>query len=208
MPRAQVQKHSVSRRAKRRVMHKRRYSRARKLFGRKLEGGVRVKVRVKVEPSEKLNKARQRILGDIAEVARRKQAIVIERNIKPASDIEVMKLIPLPKKYCGPVQNEVHGSNVSSQAKSQWKPFLSMYTTKEMISLKFTSGKDIDEAISRLFSDELREMPYDIPGGYTLIVPRNSVPYFAGLSFKASNVLSPEDVSPAELAELRCQGTF
>jgi len=92
--------------------------------------------------------------------------------------------------------------------KHRWKPFLSMYRCKEMVALRFASSKDTDEAISRLFSDELREMPYDIPGGDTLIVPGEAIAYFAGLQFKTSDILSPEDVSLEELNELRRQGTF
>jgi hypothetical protein len=81
-----------------------------------------------------------------------------------------------------------------------WKPHLDMYT--ELRALQFSSREDF-AAAGRLLWNELRDLPYDLTGNHTIIIPREAVRYFKGLAFHETEVLSPADLPAAELAELR-----
>ena len=88
----------------------------------------------------------------------------------------------------------------------EWKPFLDDY--RELNTLKFVSEEEIDKAIDILWHDEhLKDLPHDIVDGLTLIVPKESTKYFRDkkLKFRASSLLSPDDLSSEELASLRQQ---
>ncbi len=82
-----------------------------------------------------------------------------------------------------------------------WKPHLDMYP--ELRALQFSTGQDFAAAAKFLWSPQLRDLPYDLTGNHTVIIPKEAVGYFKGLTFTESEVLSPADLPSAELAELR-----
>jgi hypothetical protein len=90
-----------------------------------------------------------------------------------------------------------------------WKCHLGSY--RELSALAFASDADIEAAIALLWTEELRTMPHDLADGMTIIVPKESVPWFvrAGLKFKIQKVGRQSDLSPEERAQLRReQGTY
>jgi hypothetical protein len=86
---------------------------------------------------------------------------------------------------------------------ASWKPHLDMY--QHLRALRFSSAKDFALAANRLYSDRLRDLPYDLVGNRTVIVPQEAVACFKGLAFTETAVLSPEDLHSEELADLRRQ---
>lgn len=83
----------------------------------------------------------------------------------------------------------------------QWKCHLDTYD--ELRALQFSTADDFAEAAKRLWSPELRDLPFDLAGNRTVIVPQAAVDYFRGLTFTESDVLSPHDLTGEELADLR-----
>ena len=86
---------------------------------------------------------------------------------------------------------------------SKWKSHIRQY--KDAKALVFETMEEIDAAINIIRSDvNLRGMPHDIADGKTLIVPPEAIPYFRnkGLQFKEFPVLSKDQLSPVELADL------
>lgn len=80
------------------------------------------------------------------------------------------------------------------------KPFLDMY--RDLRALQFSSEEQFAAAGKLLWGD-LSELPYDLVGNQTIIVPAVAVPCFAGLEFTDTEVLSPDDLPADELNELR-----
>jgi hypothetical protein len=65
-------------------------------------------------------------------------------------------------------------------------------------------------AIELVWTEPLREMPHALPGGFTMIVPPEAVPYFekSGLEFENTAVHSITELSPKEQYELRKENGF
>jgi hypothetical protein len=76
---------------------------------------------------------------------------------------------------------------------------------EQLKALTFASGEEIDAAIDLLWGEDLRDLPHDLAGGDTVIVPAEAVRYFtaAGLKFTETEVLSAADLPAAELNRLR-----
>jgi hypothetical protein len=73
----------------------------------------------------------------------------------------------------------------------RWKPRLESYRASELSLLTFASDDDIDAAIEIVWVGELQRMPFNLaPDGDSLVVPANSIPYFAkaGLRFDRKQV--------------------
>ncbi len=85
----------------------------------------------------------------------------------------------------------------------QWKAMISSYA--HLRALTFASREDFDAAIALVWTEELIEMPHDLVGSYTMIVPPEAVPFFkrSGLKFEDTEVLSAGDLPPEEIAQLR-----
>jgi hypothetical protein len=86
---------------------------------------------------------------------------------------------------------------------SRWKAHLDYYRDKR--ALTFKSQQDLEAAIDLLWSNELFDLPHDLAGGDTIIVPEEAVPYFKakGLRFRNTRVLSAGDLPPEEINKLR-----
>ena len=84
----------------------------------------------------------------------------------------------------------------------RWKADLCYY--RETQALKFLSQQDYAGA-AKLLWNELHDLPHDIVGNHTIIVPTEAVEYFAakGLKFEQSRVLTPSELPGDELYELR-----
>jgi hypothetical protein len=91
----------------------------------------------------------------------------------------------------------------SMPAALPWQPDLNGYA--ELKALTFTSPEEMDTAIDLLWSDPLRNLPHELAGGDTIIVPGEAVGYFeaAHLTFSQDDVLSASDLPADELNELR-----
>ncbi|MCI0639795.1 MAG: hypothetical protein L0Y72_24390 [Gemmataceae bacterium] len=83
----------------------------------------------------------------------------------------------------------------------QWKPWLDAY--RELRALHFRTREGFAAAAKLLWSGELADLPYDLVGNHTILVPAEAVPYFRGLDPTETEVLQPRDMPPTELAELR-----
>jgi hypothetical protein len=100
-----------------------------------------------------------------------------------------------------------HRRNGSVDLSGGWKPHLDMY--RNLRALQFSSAEHFAAAAELLWSAELRDLPYDLAANRTVIIPQEAVGYFKGLTFTNTEVLSPNDLSSEELAELRReQGPF
>ncbi len=84
---------------------------------------------------------------------------------------------------------------------SQWKQYLDSY--HHLRGLQFKSEAAFSEAAKRLYADELRDLPYDLLGDRTIIVPSEALAYFDGLDFAETEILSSADLPPEEIAQLR-----
>ena len=89
----------------------------------------------------------------------------------------------------------------SKHGPGQWKPWLDSY--QDLRALQFRSREHFAAAAKLLWTGELRDLPYDLVGCHTIIVPAEAVPYFRGLEVTETNVLHPCDMPPQELSELR-----
>ncbi len=130
---------------------------------------------------------------------------------------------PKPRKATGP-RHKATTSKITSDASAsrprskaaptngqivpaQWKPQLDMYAS--LRAVQFSTARDFAAAAELLWTDQLRDMPYDLAGNRTVLVPAEALCCFDGLSFAATDVLSTADLPPAELAELRRdQGSY
>ena len=81
-----------------------------------------------------------------------------------------------------------------------WKPLLDMY--EELSALQFSTEEQYAKAAELLWGD-LRELPFDIVGNHTIIIPAEATRCFDGLEFTETEVLSPNDLPADELAALR-----
>lgn len=82
------------------------------------------------------------------------------------------------------------------------------YAPSELRLLEFSTVEEIERALDVIWSNpELRELPDYSPDGMSLMLPADAVPVMqvAGLTFKVSDVLAPQDLSFDELAEMRRQ---
>ena len=67
----------------------------------------------------------------------------------------------------------------------KWKRRPDDYRTDEMSRLQFATRDDIDEAIGIVWGGKLTEMPFELgPDGWSLIVPKASVPFFVEVGVK------------------------
>ncbi len=73
---------------------------------------------------------------------------------------------------------------------------------EDLRAVQFLTQEDY-AAAAKLLWTELREVPFDIVGMNTIFVPAEACPYFKGLKFTETEVLSPSDLTAEELAELR-----
>jgi hypothetical protein len=80
-----------------------------------------------------------------------------------------------------------------------------MYRPKELRSMTFEDDTESDAAIDLLWTDALRDMPWDIAFGDTLVVPAEGVRFFkdAGLRFVENDLLTKEELTAAEWEEYR-----
>jgi len=111
---------------------------------------------------------------------------------------------PLRPHYAQEAWAEVR--TMSKYKSIQWKRSLGSYRTIELRALKFKSVKEFDRAIGLIWNDpDLIGVPNETPDGISLIVPEEAVSIFKakGLQFKVSSVLSPSDLPPKKLAEMR-----
>jgi hypothetical protein len=83
----------------------------------------------------------------------------------------------------------------------QWKAFL----YEELRALQFHTAEHFAAAADLLWTGELRDMPCDLVGNRTIIIPAEAVAFFAALDATATDVLSPGDLSPQERASLRAE---
>lgn len=89
----------------------------------------------------------------------------------------------------------------SNNGSVQWKPWLDSY--QDLRALQFRTPEHFAAAAKLLWSGELRELPYDLVGNHTIIVPAEAVPFFRGLEVTETDVLHAGDIPPQELSELR-----
>ncbi len=89
----------------------------------------------------------------------------------------------------------------SNNGAVQWKPWLDAY--RELRALHFHSREHFAAAAQLLWTGELCDLPYDLVGNHTILVPAEAVPYFRGLDATETKVLQPREMSPEELSELR-----
>ena len=91
---------------------------------------------------------------------------------------------------------------VSSCLLPEWKAHLDMY--KELRALRFSTPQEFAAATKLLWTDRFRALPCDLAPYRTIIVPAEAVAYFQEtVTFTETPVLSPDDLPPEELAELR-----
>ena len=95
-------------------------------------------------------------------------------------------------------QSEQHESNYGPV---QWKPWLDSY--QDLRALQFRTPEHFAAAAKLLWTGELRDLPYDLVGNHTIIVPAEAVPFFRGLEVTETDVLHPSEMPPQELSELR-----
>lgn len=105
----------------------------------------------------------------------------------------------------GKKKNALQNSNGQTRSVStapiQWKPSLDSY--QELRALQFRSTEDFASAAKLLWSGNLRDLPFDLVGNRTIIVPAEAAPFFSGLDATETDLLHPGDLPPEELAELR-----
>jgi hypothetical protein len=114
-----------------------------------------------------------------------------------------------PKHAVGKLTNGRNKQLNYARAANAWNPDLDSY--RELRALTFPSSDEIDAAIDLLWSGPLRDMPHELAGGDTIIVPMDAVGYFkaANLTFSEDDVLSTRDLPANELNALRReQGTY
>jgi hypothetical protein len=71
--------------------------------------------------------------------------------------------------------------------------------------LTFPDDAESDAAIDLLWTDPLRDMPWDLAGGDSIIVPAEGVHFFkdAGLKFVENELLTLDELTPEEWEEYR-----
>jgi hypothetical protein len=69
--------------------------------------------------------------------------------------------------------------------------------------VQFPSPEQFAAAAELLWSEKLRDLPYDLVGNRTIIVPLESLPFFEGLNYTVTDVLHPDELTAEELTELR-----
>ena len=76
--------------------------------------------------------------------------------------------------------------------------------------MTFDDDAGIHAAIDLLWGDKLRDMPWDLAGGDSVILPAEGVRFFkaAGLNFVENELLTHEELTAEELNELRKQGPY
>jgi hypothetical protein len=94
----------------------------------------------------------------------------------------------------------LHGS-IATGSPVQWKPWLDSY--QDLRALQFRTPEHFAAAAQLLWTGELRDLPYDLVGHRTIIVPAEAVPFFDGLEATETEVLHPSDLPPQELSDLR-----
>ena len=87
-------------------------------------------------------------------------------------------------------------NGVSEPSRPQWKPALDFY--QELRAVRFADATQFAAAAELLWSEKLRDLPYDLTGNRTIIIPLEAVPYFQDLSCTITAVLHPDDLPPDE----------
>ncbi len=90
-----------------------------------------------------------------------------------------------------------------SAAATQWKCNLDFYP--HLKALCFADSGEFAEACKMMWEEPMREMPHDLVGDNTVIVPAEAELHFmaAGLKFQSSNVRSPGDLPTGKITKLR-----
>jgi hypothetical protein len=83
----------------------------------------------------------------------------------------------------------------------QWKPWLDSY--RDLRALQFSTREHFAAAAQLLWTGDLRDLPYDLVGNHTIVVPAEAVPFFRGLDATETDVLHPGDMPAQELSDLR-----
>ena len=105
------------------------------------------------------------------------------------------------------VADRFQGKEDTAMTNNHWRPYGS-YSNAELQAVTFPSVEEIDRAIDVIFKDsDLKGLPFDTPDGMTLFVPTESVALLQAkdLKFSVSNLLSPDDLDPESLAEMRAK---
>jgi hypothetical protein len=92
-------------------------------------------------------------------------------------------------------------NGASDPSRARWEACLDSY--HDLRAVQFPSPEQFAAAAELLWSERLRDLPYDLVGNRTIIVPAESLPFFEGLNFTVTDVLRPAELAPEELAELR-----
>jgi len=62
----------------------------------------------------------------------------------------------------------------------KWKRRPEDYSPDELVRLQFPTRDDVDEAVGVVWGGKLTGMPFELgPDGWSLIVPKVSIPFFA-----------------------------
>ena len=92
---------------------------------------------------------------------------------------------------------------IESKFQHEFRWAISLDAYKEQVSLKFTK-QDFSKALEIIYGEE-QGMPYMLVGYDTIIVPKEAIKCFEGLSFKSKKVLDIGDLPPEEAATLRAE---
>jgi hypothetical protein len=88
---------------------------------------------------------------------------------------------------------KTHKNGTATKRIPKWKRRPDDYRTDELSRLQFATRDDIDEAIGIVWGGKLTGMPFELgPDGMSLIVPKDSIPFFAdaGVQFTQKIVTS------------------
>ena len=74
------------------------------------------------------------------------------------------------------------------------------------VALCFNDNQTFQRAAERLWSDDLRDIPFELVGQKnTFIIPASAEKYFKDLLYESSIVLRASELPPYEIAKLRAE---
>src|SRR4051812_3067164 len=81
----------------------------------------------------------------------------------------------------------------------EWKPFLSQYRNLQWV--RFPHPDELDKALQLLWTEPFLDLPHDTPDGRSLVLPLESLPYFAqaGIQFTAQKLRTISDLTSEEI---------
>lgn len=97
----------------------------------------------------------------------------------------------------------IRSARAKKKPQERFKGPYYLSTYDNFVALKFADRDNFTNGLKLL--DKEKGIPFDMVGSKTLIVPDKAVPWFKGLKFKASEVLSVGDLLPEEIAALRAE---